>query len=242
MTKNHLMWKILYWLRDLRSKEVFKALEKYCKGDVLDVGGWDFYLTVKNKKINFNSWTTLENVHELNKEIDIDDSRFKLVTGDGCDMKFKDSSFDTVVNIQVLEHIFEPIKMVQEIARVLKPSGYGIFLIPQTGVIHYAPEHYYNFTRFWIDKVMSETGLEILEIKPLGGRWSSVASHLFHFFPQSFRFGGMSTPECKRNLMFYILYPFMALYAIINLPICMIFSLGDLIEEPNNHFVLVRKR
>lgn len=241
MQKKNFIWNVLYWLRDLRSKEVFKALETYCQGDVLDVGGWDFYLTVKNKKIQYNSWTTLENVHEINLDLNINEPKFKLVKGDGCNMDFKDNSFDTVINIQVLEHVFEPIKMIKEIARVLKSNGYGIFLIPQTGVIHYAPNHYYNFTKFWISEAMSRAGLEIVEIKPLGGRWSSIASHLFHFFPQSLRFGGMSTPECRRNLMFYLLYPLMAIYAIINLPICMFLSLGDLTEEPNNHFVLVRK-
>lgn len=233
------IWRLLYWMRDLRSKEVFRALEKYCRGEVLDVGGYDFYLIVNKKKINYTRWTTLE--YSKDKTFNLKDDRFRLVIDDGCNMQFEDNSFDTVLNIQVLEHVFEPTKMIEEIARVLKPSGYGVFLIPQTGVIHYTPEHYYNFTRFWIQKAMKNAGLEIIELKPLGGIWSSMASHLFHFFFQSIRFEGMSTLECKRNFMFYLLYPLMVLYALINIPICMVLSLGDLTEEPNNHFVLVRK-
>jgi hypothetical protein len=33
----------------------------------------------------------------------------------------------------------------------------------------------------------------------------------------------------------------MALYAIVGIPICLLFSLGDLTEEPNNHCVVVKK-
>ena len=225
-------------MRNLRSREMFKALKQYCKGDVLDVGGWDFYLTVKKKKIIFNTWTTLDHSEKI---IDIKDDKFIFIKGDGLDMPFESNSFDTVLNIQVLEHVFKPIAMVNEMSRVLKPNGYGIFLIPQTSTIHMAPYHYYNFTKFWIKEAMEKAGLKIVEIKPLGGIWSSSASHFFYFFLQSIRFPGMSTKENKRNLLFYVLYPLMVLYAVISIPICLLFNLGDLTEEPNNHLVIVQK-
>jgi hypothetical protein len=34
----------------------------------------------------------------------------------------------------------------------------------------------------------------------------------------------------------------MLLYAAISLPVMMLFSLGDLTEEPNNHLVVARKK
>ncbi|OGR84516.1 MAG: hypothetical protein A2901_02805 [Elusimicrobia bacterium RIFCSPLOWO2_01_FULL_54_10] len=232
---------VQWWfhVRNFRSREVFSLLKQYGRGDVLDVGGWDFFLTAVKKKIDFNTWTTLE-ISEA-KRFETGDSRVKFVIGDGCEMKFEDNRFDTVINIQVLEHVFEPIRMVEEIGRVLKPGGYGIFLIPQTSTVHFAPEHYYNFTRFWIQKTAQRAGLKIEDIKPLGGVWTSMASHLVFFFPQSFRFGGMSSPECKRSIFFYLLYPLMAVYALLSIPFCMLLSLGDLTEEPNNYLVLVRK-
>ena len=88
---------------------------------------------------------------------------------------------------------------------------------------------------------MEEAQLQVIELKPIGGFWSSMASHLLYFFPQSFQFSGMSTKECRRNIAFYLLYPLMVLYAIVSIPICLILSLGDLIEEPNNHLAIVRK-
>lgn len=239
LTQKSLTVKFLYLARNLCSKELFRALKRYCNGDVLDVGGWDFYLTAKSKKLKFNTWATLE--YSEARILNIKDEHFRFAHGDGCNMQFEDNFFDTVLCIQVLEHVFDPVKMVNEISRVLKTNGYGIFLIPQTSTIHLAPTHYYNFTRFWIKEVMEKSGLDILEIKPLGGIWSSMASHLVYFFLQSARVEGMSTKENKRNFLFYVLYSLMVLYAVISIPICLALSLGDLTEEPNNHLVIVKK-
>lgn len=238
--KETILLKIIYKARDLRSKALFKALYKYCGGDVLDVGGDRFYLTAKSNGVSFNTWTNLEN--DKNGRLTTRDKKYKFVFGDGCNMKFKDKSFDTVLNIQVLEHVFEPIKMFSEISRVLKPGGYAIFLIPQTSMLHMAPHHYYNFTRYWSIKAAKENNFEVVESKALGGLFSSLASNLFYFFLQIFRVKGMSMPENKRNFLFYFLLPASILYSLINIPILMLFSLGDLTEEPNNNLVVCRKK
>lgn len=240
MRKINLLKNFFYFVRNIRSKELFRALKKYCKGEILDVGGWDFYLTFKKMNILFKKYTTLE-IDKNNIPIINDDQKFEVIIDDGCNMKIKNNSFNTVLNFQVLEHVFEPIKMVHEIARVLKKDGYGIFLIPQTSDLHMIPHHYYNFTKYWIDEVMKNNGLKIVELKPLGGAWSSISSHMFYLFFKCFRSIGFSTKEFKRSTFFYLLLPFMFIYIIINIPICMLFSLGDFTEEPNNHLVVVKK-
>lgn len=228
-----------FWARNLRSQKLFQALAMYCSGDVLDVGGRDFFLTAESRKISFLSWTTLDNMSM--SSAGIADARFHFIHGDGCAIPCADQSFDTVLNIQVLEHVFHPMTMVQEIARVLKVSGHAVFLIPQTSVLHELPAHYYNFTRFWIERVMTESGLAIVEYHALGGVWSSMASHLVYFFFECFRVRGMSDQRIIRNVWFYILFPLMIVYAVISIPICLVLSLGDLQEEPNNHLVVVQK-
>jgi len=231
--------RILYAIRNFRSKQLFNALKQYCYGDVLDIGGWDFFLTAKKKKLNYRTWTTLDN---SDKKINIKDRQFKFIHGDGCNVPFGDNKFDTVLNIQVLEHVFEPMKMIHEIKRVMKLNGKGIILIPQTSTLHMAPYHYYNFTKYWIIEATKQVNLEIIEIKPLGGFWSSIASRLIYFFYQSVKHEGMSSKDSKRNAFFYILFPIMAIYAIISILICMCLSIGDLTEEPNNHLVVVTKK
>ena len=53
------------------------------------------------------------------------------VKADICNLPFDDNSFDVVFCNHVLEHITDDTKAMQELYRVLKPSGMGIFQIPQ---------------------------------------------------------------------------------------------------------------
>lgn len=53
------------------------------------------------------------------------------VKADICNLPFKDNSFDIILCNHVLEHIPNDDKAMQELYRVMKPGGYGIFQIPQ---------------------------------------------------------------------------------------------------------------
>ncbi|WP_255566951.1 class I SAM-dependent methyltransferase [Flavobacterium litorale] len=53
------------------------------------------------------------------------------VKADICNLPFKDSSYDVILCNHVLEHIPDDTKAMQELYRVLKPGGMGIFQIPQ---------------------------------------------------------------------------------------------------------------
>ena len=53
------------------------------------------------------------------------------VKADICNLPFSDNSFDVILCNHVLEHIPDDTKAMQELYRVLKPGGWGIFQIPQ---------------------------------------------------------------------------------------------------------------
>ena len=53
------------------------------------------------------------------------------VKADICNLPFKDNEFDVVFCNHVLEHISDDTKAMQELYRVLKKDGFGIFQIPQ---------------------------------------------------------------------------------------------------------------
>ena len=53
------------------------------------------------------------------------------VKADICNLPFKDDSFDVVFCNHVLEHIPDDKKAMQELFRVLKKGGFGVFQIPQ---------------------------------------------------------------------------------------------------------------
>lgn len=53
------------------------------------------------------------------------------VKADICNLPFDDNSYDVILCNHVLEHIPDDKKAMQELYRVLKPGGLGIFQIPQ---------------------------------------------------------------------------------------------------------------
>lgn len=64
---------------------------------------------------------------------------------DAHSIPYKNESFDCVIAQAVLEHVIDPAKCVQEIYRVLKPSGVVYAETPFMQQVHGGP---YDFTRF----------------------------------------------------------------------------------------------
>ena len=53
------------------------------------------------------------------------------IKADICNLPFEDASFDVIFCNHVLEHIPDDTKAMQELLRILRPGGWGIFQIPQ---------------------------------------------------------------------------------------------------------------
>jgi SAM-dependent methyltransferase len=172
----------------------------------------------------------------------VDDPRVRTVVGDGCALEFADDSFDTVLSIQVLEHVFEPIRMIEELHRVARPGAAIVVMVPQTANIHHAPHHYQNLTRYWLEEAARRVDAEVVAYKPMGGAWSSTASRLLLQYPAAFGVGGYAHPGVRRGWRFWALFPIGVLTSVLTFPLAMLLSLGDLEEEANNHLIVLRKR
>lgn len=229
----------IYFLRDLRSRRLFELLDEHCDGEVLDVGGWDFFVTAQTKGVRFETWTTLE--PDETRSLELDDPNHRMVYGDGCQMSFPDASFDTVLCIQVLEHVFDPFAMFSESLRVLRPGGIAIFMAPWTANLHLAPDHFQNFTRYWFEEAVARSGAELEVLEAQGGYWSSVASRHFLYPFQVARTDGMHIPDSHRGVLQRLLAPLALANAAVGFVTAMALSVADLEEEPNNHIVVVRK-
>lgn len=70
----------------------------------------------------------LKNLNYVTTDLD---SPLADVKADICNLPFEDNSFDVILCNHVLEHIPDDTKAMQELYRVLKPNGWGIFQIPQ---------------------------------------------------------------------------------------------------------------
>jgi SAM-dependent methyltransferase len=67
------------------------------------------------------------------------------VVGDARIMPFSDASIDVVLCTQVLEHIPEPIAVLAEIRRVLKPGGTLLLSVPSIFPQHGSPGDYWRY-------------------------------------------------------------------------------------------------
>ena len=78
----------------------------------------------------------------------MDPARNPEIVGDAQEMPFADATYSTILCTEVLEHIPDPQKAVDEMYRVLKPGGTLIlttrFLFP----VHDAPGDYWRFTPY----------------------------------------------------------------------------------------------
>ena len=231
----------LYLIRNLLTRKLFSDLRIYGNGDVLDLGGGSFYKAVLRRGIPFSSWTTVDPSITRSSIVQVE-PRVELICADGCCVPLPDECCDLVLSIQVLEHVYDPALMLSECARLCREGGTIILLVPQTSNIHMIPFHYYNFTRFWIQKALEDAGFAIDKLEPRGGAWFTIASRLFYMILQSLRVQGLSDISLhRRTWLFYFLFPFMTLFAVVAIPVCLLFSLADLSEEPNNHYIVATK-
>lgn len=84
-------------------------------------------------------------------------------------LPFVDASFDTLLVTEVLEHVEDAERAVQEIHRVLRPGGHALITVPYLYPTHEAPYDFRRFTHFGLRGVLERHGLEVVRIDAKGG-------------------------------------------------------------------------
>lgn len=94
----------------------------------------------------------------------------------GYDMKFnieepfplEDGSYDNVLSMNLIEHIFDTHNIFKETARVLKSGGLFVSAVPYMHHIHGSPDDFVRYTDSAYRKFADTYGFEVTFIKPLG--------------------------------------------------------------------------
>ncbi len=103
-----------------------------------------------------------------------DTSRIDLVS-DITAIPAPDASFDAILCSEVLEHVPEPTRALDEFARLLRPAGKLILTAPFASLVHMAPYHYCSgFSRYWYEYHLPLRGFRIEELVP-NGDWFAYA-------------------------------------------------------------------
>lgn len=140
------------------------AIPAHVAGDLLDLGCGHapLYATYKDhaQSVTLVDWQNslhqnphLDYVHDLNEPLTM----------------FADSSFDTIIMSDVLEHLARPSQLLAEARRVLRPAGCLLLNVPFLYWLHEQPHDYYRYTRFGLEWLLSETDLQVLSLTSIGG-------------------------------------------------------------------------
>ncbi|MDD5681238.1 MAG: methyltransferase domain-containing protein [Candidatus Omnitrophica bacterium] len=103
---------------------------------IQNTGNIPFENTVRDKRILH--FAPEDAISGILKNISSNYSTADLLRND-CDYKIdisnmpeiKEGTFDTVIAFDVLEHVADYKKAIEEVRRILSPDGYGIFTVPQ---------------------------------------------------------------------------------------------------------------
>jgi len=98
------------------------------------------------------------------------------VVADVTQIPFQDRAFDSALCTEVLEHLPEPGRCLDEIRRVVKPGGMVLFTVPMTVHTHSEPYDFYRYTEYGLRYLLDKHGFEIVTLRRLGGVVSVMAS------------------------------------------------------------------
>ena len=99
-------------------------------------------------------------------------------TWDGKIMPFEEASFDCAFATEVLEHCPDPEIVIKETQRVLKPGGIFFFTVPFLWNLHEVPNDEYRYTPFSLERHLTNSGFQNIDIHATGGWHASMAQML----------------------------------------------------------------
>ncbi|MCL4867956.1 MAG: methyltransferase domain-containing protein [Anaerolineae bacterium] len=141
------------------------------------------------------------------------------VLGDLRQLPFPDNSFDAAVCIQTLEHVNEPMRVINEIGRVLKPGGRFYLSAPMSWHQHQKPHDYFRYTSFGFRYLLENSGMQVVEMRPMGGYFwfLSFNLQLLHYWlfpkPKSFWLQLLQMPfKLATQAIFFIAIPLLFFY------------------------------
>ena len=86
----------------------------------------------------------------------------------GVNLPFKDSFFDSVISIEVFEHIFNLESIIPEIRRVMKPQAKLLITCPFVWNEHELPADYARYTKYGLIHLLNKNGFKLISFEKKG--------------------------------------------------------------------------
>lgn len=103
----------------------------YGGGRLLDVSCGEGWLLILAQQLGFDPVgidISLAGLHKFHAP----DQHTRVMQANAQQLPFVDNSFDTITNMGSLEHYFDPAEGIREMARVLRPQGVSLILVPNS--------------------------------------------------------------------------------------------------------------
>ncbi len=95
------------------------------------------------------------------------------IFGDGQKLPFKDNVVDTILLMDVAEHLPNPGHCIDEIYRVLDGGGQLVLDVPFMYPVHDAPYDFQRWTSFGLSRLLEQSGFKIVREQQCGNTFSS---------------------------------------------------------------------
>jgi len=178
---------------DIQAKTYSEAIQSYSHGRLLDLGcGAVPLYGMYRDRIKDNICVDWENSLHSSPHTDV-----------FCDLNktlpFSENEFETILLMDVIEHIERPEKLWNEMSRILKKRGKVILGSPFLYWIHEEPFDFSRFTEYKLRSFCKENRFEIISLFAYGGapevfldfiakhlEWSVVFSKFHYWFSKVF--------------------------------------------------------
>lgn len=174
-----------YWLELHTLRVAVAELARSATGTLLDVGvgerPWGGLFTGRVRRyigleyppvadnLSPGIWSAL---HRLRGVVD--------VFGDGGRLPFRDGSFDTLLAVEVIEHLRDAAPALDEFARVLRPGGRLLLTAPFAAARHQLPYDFARFTPEGLAALLERHGFAVERMLPRGNTLVATGSMLAH--------------------------------------------------------------
>ena len=128
------------------------------------------------------------------------------IVADAAALPFKDNSIPAIVSESVLEHVADPLIVVAEMVRVLKPGGYIYVSAPFIHPYHASPDDFNRWTISGLKHLFQD--LEIVESGVRSGPLSALLMFLAYWFGVILSFGSKKAAPFITHFLMLVMGPF----------------------------------
>jgi len=89
-----------------------------------------------------------------------------------------DASFDAVLCTQVLEHVDDPVAVLAQLQRVLRPGARLWLTVPLVWPLHEEPFDFFRYTPYSVASLLGRAGFVDIDVAPRNGYFATIAQLL----------------------------------------------------------------